>query len=164
MEFQHVWHSYGSEAVDDSVLLTPGTLLIMSAASKQHWRHRVPSDVSIKGPRINVTFRLMTSATFSSPSPITIQPPTFSLAPAAVDSNTCAVEPAVGVSCVVDPTTLLAEGLGDDAAATEVSATVEDSHAVEAAPTCLVVARTLSLLGFWWTINCLLLLPYLVLR
>ena len=113
MEFQHACRSYGSEAVDDSVLLTPGTLLIMSAASQQHWRHRVPSDRSIKGPRVNVTFRLMTSATFSSPSPITVQSPTCSLASAAVDSN-CTVEPGVGVSGVVNPATLLAKGLCDD--------------------------------------------------
>lgn len=37
--------------------LEHGSLLIMSADTQHHWRHRLPKDPAITGPRINLTFR-----------------------------------------------------------------------------------------------------------
>lgn len=39
------------------VHLGPGDVLIMSAASQQAWMHRIPRQLRIHGPRINLTFR-----------------------------------------------------------------------------------------------------------
>lgn len=44
----------------DSVLLHDGDLLLMHPGFQTHWQHRVPSEPSIKRPRINLTFRKVT--------------------------------------------------------------------------------------------------------
>lgn len=44
------------------VELTGGSLLIMRGAFQHHWKHCVPKTKEHKGPRINLTFRLVTNA------------------------------------------------------------------------------------------------------
>ncbi len=40
-----------------SVLLEPGSLLIMKGATQQNWEHRIPKTKKAQGARINITFR-----------------------------------------------------------------------------------------------------------
>lgn len=42
------------------VTLPHGSLLVMSGTLQQHWVHQVPAMKRVPGPRINVTFRLVT--------------------------------------------------------------------------------------------------------
>lgn len=39
------------------VILHPGSLLIMSGTTQQHWHHRLPKDTQCADARINLTFR-----------------------------------------------------------------------------------------------------------
>lgn len=43
------------------LLLPPGSLLIMSGATQQHWRHAVLKQAAAAGPRLNLTFRRVVS-------------------------------------------------------------------------------------------------------
>lgn len=45
-----------SKAVHD-LLLEPGSLLVMTGAFQQQWRHTLPKSRQVQGPRINLTFR-----------------------------------------------------------------------------------------------------------
>jgi alkylated DNA repair dioxygenase AlkB len=44
-----------------SLVLEPGSLLIMRGESQQHWEHRLPKLSSAAGARINITFRRILS-------------------------------------------------------------------------------------------------------
>ena len=37
--------------------LTPGSLLVMLRLTQKHWKHCIPKNKNVTGPRINVTFR-----------------------------------------------------------------------------------------------------------
>ena len=45
-----------------SVLLEPGSLLLMWGTSQRDWQHSVPRSSGVNEPRINLTFRLVESA------------------------------------------------------------------------------------------------------
>jgi alkylated DNA repair dioxygenase AlkB len=38
--------------------LTPGSLIVMDGTTQEFWRHGVPKEPEVKGPRINLTFRV----------------------------------------------------------------------------------------------------------
>lgn len=42
-----------------SVMLEPGSLLVMKGATQRHWQHCVPKTTKVTTPRINLTFRSM---------------------------------------------------------------------------------------------------------
>jgi alkylated DNA repair dioxygenase AlkB len=42
-----------------SVMLEPGSLLVMKGATQRHWQHCVPKTKKVTTPRINLTFRSM---------------------------------------------------------------------------------------------------------
>ncbi|MEI6020329.1 MAG: alpha-ketoglutarate-dependent dioxygenase AlkB [Bacteroidota bacterium] len=48
-------HKSSAELI--SLMLEPGSLLIMKQKAQAHWQHRLPERSSIKQPRINLTFR-----------------------------------------------------------------------------------------------------------
>jgi len=47
-------HLWGQRA---SVMLQPGSLLIMRGSMQQHWQHRLAPDPACTAPRLNLTFR-----------------------------------------------------------------------------------------------------------
>lgn len=42
-----------------SLLLEPGSLLVMKGTTQSHWLHSLPKQQRVKEPRVNLTFRLM---------------------------------------------------------------------------------------------------------
>ena len=44
-----------------SVRLNHGSVLVMRGATQHFWEHRLPKDTKVHGPRINITFRRVTS-------------------------------------------------------------------------------------------------------
>lgn len=40
-----------------SLLLPPGSLLLMGKGTQQHWQHALPRSAGVQAPRINITFR-----------------------------------------------------------------------------------------------------------
>jgi len=42
-----------------SLLLKPGSLLLMAGPTQRHWQHALPKALRVKEPRINLTFRTM---------------------------------------------------------------------------------------------------------
>ena len=45
-----------------SVLLENGSLLVMKGTTQTHWVHRLTKSVNIKLPRVNLTFRKITTS------------------------------------------------------------------------------------------------------
>ena len=45
-----------------TVLLEPGSLLLMWGTSQRDWQHSVPRSRDVNGPRVNLTFRLVETA------------------------------------------------------------------------------------------------------
>jgi alkylated DNA repair dioxygenase AlkB len=43
--------------------LTSGSLLLMRGPTQQHWQHALPKTARVLGPRLNLTFRLVTPGT-----------------------------------------------------------------------------------------------------
>jgi alkylated DNA repair dioxygenase AlkB len=43
------------------VLLPHGSLLVMSGDSQACWKHRITRSAKVRGPRINLTYRLVVS-------------------------------------------------------------------------------------------------------
>lgn len=50
-------HKQSKELV--SVVLEPGSLLVMKGTTQTHWLHRLPPTKTVHTPRINLTFRFM---------------------------------------------------------------------------------------------------------
>ena len=50
-------HKQSKEVV--SLMLEPGSLLVMKGATQTHWHHSLPKTASVKEARINLTFRSM---------------------------------------------------------------------------------------------------------
>jgi hypothetical protein len=50
-------HKVSKEVV--SVVLQPGSLLVMKGSTQSHWLHCLPLRKKIHAPRINLTFRIM---------------------------------------------------------------------------------------------------------
>ncbi len=42
-----------------SLILQPGSLLVMKGATQTNWLHSLPKAKKIKEPRVNLTFRIM---------------------------------------------------------------------------------------------------------
>ena len=42
-----------------SVVLPHGSLLVMSGATQSNWKHRIARSKAVRGPRVNLTFRLI---------------------------------------------------------------------------------------------------------
>jgi alkylated DNA repair dioxygenase AlkB len=55
-QFKHKTNPDLRTAVD----LTPGSLLIMAGATQHFWKHQIPKTTKPIGPRINLTFRVIT--------------------------------------------------------------------------------------------------------
>lgn len=54
-------HRYNKALRPSNIQLAHGSLLLMKGKTQQYWRHRLPKDVSIAAPRINLTFRMIRS-------------------------------------------------------------------------------------------------------
>ena len=52
-------HKQSKEVV--SLALKPGSLLVMKGVTQQHWLHRLPPTKKVQDPRVNLTFRTITS-------------------------------------------------------------------------------------------------------
>jgi alkylated DNA repair dioxygenase AlkB len=52
----------GPERRRVSILLEPGSLLVMWGTSQHDWQHSVPRSRSVVGPRVNLTFRTVENA------------------------------------------------------------------------------------------------------
>lgn len=50
-------HKQSKETV--SIILEPGSLLVMKGTTQTHWLHRLPPTKTVHTPRINLTFRFM---------------------------------------------------------------------------------------------------------
>jgi alkylated DNA repair dioxygenase AlkB len=55
-QFKHKTNADLRTAVD----LTPGSLLIMAGTTQHFWKHQIPKTTKPVGPRINLTFRVIT--------------------------------------------------------------------------------------------------------
>lgn len=47
-----------------SIVLSPGSLLVMKGTTQTHWLHRLPPAKRIQEPRINLTFRTIASSAY----------------------------------------------------------------------------------------------------
>lgn len=55
------FHKKGDKKRNFNVQLHHGDLLLMEPPLQEHWKHSIPTRRNVKGPRINVTFRVVRS-------------------------------------------------------------------------------------------------------
>lgn len=56
------FRNYHDKSQVISIMLEPGSVLVMKGASQQEWQHRIPKTTRLHGARINITFRVIGSS------------------------------------------------------------------------------------------------------